>query len=267
MLGAPKRAISVPVKKLGPYIATICHWMPKLESLTRQAAHLHRQRRRRHHQVHHGIGDDAAQRGGDEARLPRDLEQRPAAMHIRRRRLRRIDARQHRHRDQRDRSLHDKTEGEQIRRPDVHGPLHELRTEHAGKYAARHHPRHRLRPISGTGAVGGGKPIGLRHRAVETAEEGRAAEQHERAAQDGERAEQAGQHAAAGADDEGDAAAIGARDRACRQRAGGQARPHTSRAARSRARYRAPSSHRRSNRWRKSPPNWRRSAPAPPPAA
>ncbi len=32
--GAPKRAISEPVKKLGPYIATICHWMPKLESLT-----------------------------------------------------------------------------------------------------------------------------------------------------------------------------------------------------------------------------------------
>ena len=32
--GAPKRAIREPVKKLGPYIATICHWMPKLESLT-----------------------------------------------------------------------------------------------------------------------------------------------------------------------------------------------------------------------------------------
>ena len=32
--GAPNRAISEPVKKLGPYIATICHWMPKLESLT-----------------------------------------------------------------------------------------------------------------------------------------------------------------------------------------------------------------------------------------
>src|SRR5665647_1474285 len=32
--GAPKRAISEPVEKLGPYIATICHWMPKLESLT-----------------------------------------------------------------------------------------------------------------------------------------------------------------------------------------------------------------------------------------
>jgi len=32
--GAPKRRIRVPVKKLGPYIATICHWMPKFESLT-----------------------------------------------------------------------------------------------------------------------------------------------------------------------------------------------------------------------------------------
>ena len=34
MRGAPKRAISEPVKKLGPYIATMCHWMPKLESET-----------------------------------------------------------------------------------------------------------------------------------------------------------------------------------------------------------------------------------------
>ena len=34
MRGAPKRAISEPVKKLGPYIATMCHWIPKLESLT-----------------------------------------------------------------------------------------------------------------------------------------------------------------------------------------------------------------------------------------
>ena len=33
IFGAPKRAIREPVKKLGPYIATICHWMPKLESL------------------------------------------------------------------------------------------------------------------------------------------------------------------------------------------------------------------------------------------
>ena len=144
-------------------------------------------------------------------------------MHIRRRRLRRIDAGQHRHRDQRDDRLHHEAEGEQIRRPDIHGPLHELRTEHAGEHAAGHHPRHRLGAERGAGAVGGGKAIGLRHRAIEPAEEGRAAEQPERAVQDGEGAEQAGQHAAAGADDEGDAAAIGARDRAGRQRAGGEA--------------------------------------------
>ena len=197
--------------------------MPKLESLTREAAHLHRQRRRGHHQVHHGIGDHAAQRGRDEARLPRDLEQRPAAVQIRRRRLRRIDARQHRHRHQRDDGLHHEAEGEQIRRPDIHGPLHELRTEHAGEHAARHHPRHGLGPERGAGAVGGGKAIGLRHRAIEPAEKGRAAKQPERRVQDRERAEHAGQHAADGADDEGDAAAIGARDRAGRQRAGGEA--------------------------------------------
>ena len=33
MRDAPKRTISDPVKKLGPYIATTCHWIPKLESL------------------------------------------------------------------------------------------------------------------------------------------------------------------------------------------------------------------------------------------
>ena len=188
-------------------------------------------------------------------------------MHIRRRRLRRIDARQHRHRDQRDHRLHHEAEGEQIRRPDIHGPLHELRAEHAGEHAAGHHPRHRLGTERGAGAVGGGEAVGLRHRAVEPAEERRDAEQHERAAQDGVGAEQAGQHAAAGADDEGDAAAIGARDRAGRQGAGGQA-DHKHRERHGRERHDpAPASRRRSSRWRKSPPNWRRSAPAPPPAA
>ena len=33
-VGAPRRAITAPVKKLGPNIATMCHWMPKLESLS-----------------------------------------------------------------------------------------------------------------------------------------------------------------------------------------------------------------------------------------
>ena len=143
-------------------------------------------------------------------------------MQIGRRGLRRIDAGQHRHRDQRDQRLHHKAEGEQIRRPDIHRPLHELRAEHAGEHAAGHHPRHRLRTKRRAGAIGGGKTIGLRHRAIESAEERRAAKQRKRAVQDGERAEQAGQHAAAGADDEGDAAAIGARDRAGRQGAGGK---------------------------------------------
>ncbi len=74
----------------------------------------------------------------------------------------------------------------------------------------------------GAGAIGGGKAVGLRHRAIEPAEEGRAAKQRKRSMQDRKRAEQAGHHAAAGADDEGDAAAIGARDRAGRQGAGGE---------------------------------------------
>ena len=169
-------------------------------------------------------------------RLPHDLQQRTAAVKIRWRRLRRIDARQHRHRDQRHHRLHHEAEGEQIRRPDVHRPLHELRTEHAGEHAAGHHPRHGLRTILRARAVGGGKTIGLRHRAIEPAEEGRAAKQRKRTVQDGERPEQAGQHAAAGADDEGDAASIddarSRRSAMCRRRA----RPHTSTAARSRAR-------------------------------
>ena len=30
----PKRAISVPVTKLGAYIASTCHWMPSVASVT-----------------------------------------------------------------------------------------------------------------------------------------------------------------------------------------------------------------------------------------
>ncbi len=189
----------------------------------RQSAHLHGKRRRGHHQVHHRIGDHAAQRGGNEARLPGDFEQGAAAMQVRRRGLRRIDARQHRHRHQRDQRLHHKGEREQIRRPDVHGPLHELRPEHAGEHAASHHPGHRLGPERGAGAIGRREPIGLRDGAIESAEEGRAAEQPERGMQDRPGTERTGERAAEGADDEGDAATIGARDRAGRQRAGGQA--------------------------------------------
>ena len=148
-------------------------------------ADLHGQRRRGHHQVHHGIGDDAADRGRNEPRLPHDFEQRPAAVQIRRRGLRRIDAGEDRHRHQRDRRLHHKGEGEQIGRPDIHRPLHQLRAEHAGEYAAGHHPRHRFRAIRRACAIGGGETIGLRHGAIEAAEKGRAAEQHKRRVQNG----------------------------------------------------------------------------------
>ena len=34
MRSTPKRAISVPVKKLGAYIASTCHWMPSVASVT-----------------------------------------------------------------------------------------------------------------------------------------------------------------------------------------------------------------------------------------
>ena len=36
----------------------------------REAAHLHGERRRGHHEIHHGIGDHATQGSGNEARLP-----------------------------------------------------------------------------------------------------------------------------------------------------------------------------------------------------
>jgi len=105
-----------------------------------EATQLHGQRRRGHHQIHHRIGHHAANRGGDEARLPDDLNERPSAMHVRRRRLWGIDRGEQRHRNQRDDRLCEKAEGKQVRRPDIHGPLHELRPEHAGKHATRHHP-------------------------------------------------------------------------------------------------------------------------------
>ena len=88
------------------------------------------------------------------------------------------------HRDQRDRGLHHKAEGEQIRRPDIHGPLHELRTKHAREHTARHHPGDGLRPVRHARAIGGGEAVGLRHRAIESAEEGRGTEQPERIVQD-----------------------------------------------------------------------------------
>ena len=34
MRSTPKRAISAPVKKLGAYIASTCHWMPSVASVT-----------------------------------------------------------------------------------------------------------------------------------------------------------------------------------------------------------------------------------------
>jgi hypothetical protein len=135
------------------------------------------------------------------------------------RRFWRVDAREDRHRDQRHQRLHHEGEGEQIGRPDVHGPLHELRTEHAGEHAAGHHPGHCLGTERGARAVSCRKTIGLRHRAIEAAKEGRDAEQDERAAQNGERAEQSGQRAAPGTGDEGDPAAVATRDRAGGQRA------------------------------------------------
>ena len=45
-------------------------------------------------------------------------------------------------------SLNQEAHREQIRRPEVHGPLHELRTEHAGEHAARHR-RPRRQPGTG----------------------------------------------------------------------------------------------------------------------
>ncbi len=180
----------------------------------REPAHLHGERRRGHHQVHHRVSDHPAHRRRNEARLPRDLEQRPAAM---------VDAGQHRHRHQRDEGLHHEAEGEQIRRPDIHGPLHELWTEHTGEHPARHHPRHGFGPERGAGAVRRREAVGLRHRAIEPAEEGRAAKQPERRMQDRKRAERAGQHTTESADDEGDPTAISARDGAGRQCAGGEA--------------------------------------------
>ena len=34
MRSTPKRTISAPVKKLGAYIASTCHWMPSVASVT-----------------------------------------------------------------------------------------------------------------------------------------------------------------------------------------------------------------------------------------
>jgi len=82
-------------------------------------------------------------------------------MQVGRRRSWCIDTGENGHCHQRYHGLHDEAECEQIGRPDIHRPLHELRTEDAGEYAACHHPRDGLGANRYAGAVGGRKAIGL----------------------------------------------------------------------------------------------------------
>src|SRR4051812_27105549 len=67
--GAPKRAISRPVKKLGAYIAIMCHCRPRLDDSCDRP---HRRIARgggRHDEVHERVGDDPADHGRHEAGL------------------------------------------------------------------------------------------------------------------------------------------------------------------------------------------------------
>ena len=138
--------------------------------------------------------------------------------------LRRIDAGKHCHRHQGHGGLHQEAHRKQIGRPEIHGPLHKLRTEQPGEHAARHHPGQRLGPVFGTGAVGRGEAIGLRHRAIKAAEKCRATEQGERTPVDRERRQQSAERAASGADDKGDAPSERLRDHSCRKGACGKAK-------------------------------------------
>ena len=75
---APKRLIRWPVKKLGANMPSTCHSSTRAASVNGMRALLHRDRRRRHQQVHHAVAERAGDDGDDEHRLARDLAQRPA---------------------------------------------------------------------------------------------------------------------------------------------------------------------------------------------
>ena len=59
----PKRAISRPVKKLGPNMARMCHWIPSAALPTAWPQLDHRERRGRHQEAHEAVGDEAGDHG------------------------------------------------------------------------------------------------------------------------------------------------------------------------------------------------------------
>ena len=123
--------------------------------------------------------------------------------------------------EHRERRLRDEGRGEQIRRPQILGDDHELRTDDAGHHAARQHPGDRLRPEGVARGVGGGEAIGLMRGRIEAAAE-RADAETARTSPAARRTQrdQAGEHAEHRADLQREAAAVvprqPARSAACR---------------------------------------------------
>ena len=104
----------------------------------RMIAHNHGQRRRGHHQIHHGIGCDPAGDRHDKTRLLYDFGQRATLPRRRaRRRLRYVHEHQHAGRDQGEGRLAEIGRGEEIGRPQILGRDDELRSNDGGNDAAK----------------------------------------------------------------------------------------------------------------------------------
>lgn len=110
----------------------------------RQAMVLHRQRRGRHQQVHHPVAERAGPGGHDERGLARNHRQRPPTIRAGAlRHLRKLDARQHRHRQQRHHGQR-QIRAQERRDEQFLGEQSQVGPHHRPQQAARHHQRHRL---------------------------------------------------------------------------------------------------------------------------
>ena len=141
----PNRTITAPVMKLGAYMASTCHWMPSVASVTEWP------------QPTMATGAEVMTRfiivklttPQATATMKRgilaiSLSGRPDCAGLSAHWPRNPHEHQHAGGDQRDRGLRQIGRGEQIGRPQVLGDDDELRSDHAGQDPARQHPRHGL---------------------------------------------------------------------------------------------------------------------------
>ena len=146
-LSTPKRRISEPVKKPGANMPTTCHSITIATAPNGMLAEVHRDRRRRHQQVHEAVADGAGEHGDDEHGLAHDDRQRPPlARALLQRRRRNVHERLHDEREQRVAGEHDEA-AEKRRREEIDRATRGFRPEKSADDAAGQHQRDRLRLV------------------------------------------------------------------------------------------------------------------------